>query len=75
MGGMTNGTGRAVAVPLHVLGPGEYEAELFVDGSLSVEEPNAIRVDQQTVSAEMSLDIAMAPGGGFVATIRPKPAS
>jgi len=75
LGGMTNSTGRRIAVPLNVLDPGEYEAELFVDGSLSVEEPNAIRVERQAVSTDMLLDITMAPGGGFVATIRPESAN
>ena len=73
-GGMTNDTGREIAVPLHVLAPGDYEAELFVDGSLSRDEPNAIRLERKEITARMSLEVAMAPGGGFVAVIRPKPA-
>jgi alpha-glucosidase len=75
LGGMTNGTGRQVAVPLHLLDPGDYEAELYVDGSLSPDEPNAIRMERRTVTAEASLEITMAPGGGFVAAIRPTRAS
>ena len=72
LGGITNDAGREIAVPLHFLDPGEHEAELFVDGSLSGDEPNAIRLERRAVTAEASLEVTMAPGGGFVAAIRPK---
>jgi alpha-glucosidase len=72
LGGMTNDVGRKISVPLHILGPGEYEAEIFVDGSLSGDEPNAIRLERQAVTAGISLEVTMAPGGGFVAVIHPK---
>lgn len=72
LGGMTNDIGREIAVPLHILDSGEYEAELFVDGSLSGDEPNAIRLERKAVTAETTLEVTTAPGGGFVAAIRPK---
>jgi alpha-glucosidase len=75
LGGMTNDTARQIAVPLPMLDPGEYAAELFIDGSLSEDEPNAIRLERHAVTTGMSLQISMASGGGFVAVIRPKPAS
>jgi alpha-glucosidase len=71
LGGMTNDAGRKISVPLHILDPGEHEAEIFVDGSLSRDEPNAIRLERNVVTNRTSLEIAMAPGGGFVAVIRP----
>jgi len=75
LGGMTNDICREIVVPLQILDSGDYEAELFVDGSLSEEEPNAIRFERQAVTDKMSFEITMAPGGGFVAAIRQKSAA
>jgi alpha-glucosidase len=72
LGGITNGTARDLSVPLDVLGPGEFEAEVFVDGSLSEDEPNAIRRESQIIEGGGILAAKMAPGGGFVAKIHPK---
>ena len=72
LGGITNGIGRDLTVPLEILGEGEFEAEVFVDGSLSVDEPNLIRKENRVIEGSESLDVKMAPGGGFVAVIRPK---
>jgi alpha-glucosidase len=69
---MTNWTSRELSVPLRFLGPGQYEAQLYVDGSMDENEPNAIRVDEKTVEPGTSLPIAMARGGGFTAIIAPK---
>jgi alpha-glucosidase len=71
-GGITNGTGRELSVPLDILGPGEFEAEVFVDGSLSEDEPNDIRKESGIVEGGSKLTVKLAPGGGFVAVIRPK---
>lgn len=75
LGGMTNGTSREIVLPLIMLGTGEYEAKVFVDGSMSQDRPNDIRIERQTITAGRSLKVGMACGGGFVAAIRPKPAS
>jgi alpha-glucosidase len=72
LGGITNDTAREIVVPLDILGTGEYEAKLFVDGSMSKDEPNAVRPEHQAVTANKPLRVAMAAGGGFVAAIRPK---
>ncbi|UCG56232.1 MAG: glycoside hydrolase family 97 catalytic domain-containing protein, partial [Phycisphaerales bacterium] len=74
LGGITNDTARQLALPLHILGPGEYEAKVFVDGSTGKDEPNAVRLERQMVTARKSLKVAMASGGGFVATIHRKSA-
>ncbi|MDH4273069.1 MAG: glycoside hydrolase family 97 catalytic domain-containing protein, partial [Candidatus Aminicenantes bacterium] len=71
LGGITNGTGRELSVPLDVLGPGEFEAEVFMDGSLSEDEPNSIRRESQTIGGGGRLAVKLAPGGGFVAKICP----
>ncbi len=55
-----------------MLGAGEYEARVFVDGSMDPDHPNEIRMECQTVTAGQSLQVAMAPGGGFVAALHPR---
>ncbi|MBI2424817.1 MAG: glycoside hydrolase family 97 catalytic domain-containing protein [Candidatus Hydrogenedentes bacterium] len=72
VGGMTDWTAREVSVPLHFLAPGHYDARLYVDGSMSEEEPNAIRAEEKRVESGMSLPVSMAPGGGFTAIITPR---
>jgi alpha-glucosidase len=72
LGGITNGTGRELSVPLGVLGAGEFEAEVFVDGSLSEDEPNNIWKEKRAVVGGGKMEVRLAPGGGFVAVIRPK---
>ena len=74
LGGITNGTARDLSVPLDILGLGEFEAEVFVDGSLSEDEPNAIRKESRAVKKGSKLAVKLAPGGGFVAKIHPKSA-
>lgn len=73
LGGMTNDTSREIVLPLDMLGTGEYDAKVFVDGSMSQDKPNEIRIERRTVTTGQSLKVAMASGGGFVATIHPKP--
>ena len=73
LGAITNDTARELTVPLDILGTGRYEAATFLDGSVSKEEPNAIRLERRAVRAGESLGVVMACGGGFVATIRPLP--
>lgn len=72
LGGITNQTKRDLNIPLNMLETGEYEAEIFSDGSMNEEEPNAINLSHQTVTTGTLLKVAMAPGGGFVASIRPR---
>lgn len=72
VGGMTNWTARKIDLPLTFLGPGSFEARLYVDGSMNEEEPNSIRAETRAVGARESIPISMAPGGGFTAVIAPK---
>lgn len=72
LGGITNWTAREVDIPLTFLGTEEYEAELYVDGSLKEAEPNSIRQERRTVESKSKLHLSLAPGGGFVGVLRPK---
>ncbi len=71
LGGMTNWTPRKLEVPLKFLGPGDYAARLYVDGSMDEEQPNAIEVKNLGVKSGDMLPVALAPGGGFVAVLKP----
>jgi alpha-glucosidase len=72
LAGITNWTPREIDVPLGFLGDRECEAKLYVDGSLDESQPNAIRVTEQSATANSSLRISMASGGGFVSVLRAK---
>jgi alpha-glucosidase len=72
VGGMNDWTPREIKVPLDFLAAGQYQARLYVDGSMDEDQPNAIRVEKQAVDASGTLSIAMAPGGGFAAVIEAK---
>ncbi|HEX3599815.1 MAG TPA: glycoside hydrolase family 97 protein [Lacipirellulaceae bacterium] len=69
LGGITNWTPREIDVPLAFLAPGEFDATLYVDGSMDESQPNAITKQRQQVSAKTPLHISMAPGGGFTAVL------
>lgn len=71
LGGMTNWTRRELQLPLDFLGEGEFVMTSWVDGSLDEAFPNEIRKASQNVSGATRLTISLAPGGGFVAAIKP----
>jgi alpha-glucosidase len=72
LAGITNWTPREIDVPLDFLPAGEFEARLYVDGSMDESQPNAIREQRQGVNAAAALRVSLAPGGGFVAVLRAK---
>jgi alpha-glucosidase len=72
LAGITNWTARELDVPLAFLAPGQFDATLYVDGSMDESQPNAITKQRQRVSAKQSLHISLASGGGFTAVISPK---
>jgi alpha-glucosidase len=74
LGGINNNTRREIRVPFGFLGTGEYQACLLVDNSLSGDKPNTLRREEQKVTATSSVSVTMAPGGGFVGEVGPRPA-
>jgi alpha-glucosidase len=72
LGGIANDVPRRLTIPLAFLGEGNREIELFHDGSMDPEEPNAIRMENRPIAEGAPLEVDMATGGGFVAIIRPK---
>ena len=71
-GGITNWTPREIDVPLGFLPEGEFEANVYVDGSLDESQPNDVDKRVETVSNAASLHLSLAPGGGFVGVLSPR---
>lgn len=72
LGGMTNWSGRAVDLPLTFLGAGHFEAKLYLDRSPGGENPNELEIKTREISAEETINVSFASGGGMAAVIRPK---
>ncbi|MEX0611885.1 MAG: glycoside hydrolase family 97 protein [Pirellulales bacterium] len=72
LGGITNWTSRELSLPLDFLGPGQFEASLYLDRSLDGTNPNELRQEKREVSAATTLDVSLAFGGGVAAVLRPK---
>ncbi|MBN1480698.1 glycoside hydrolase family 97 protein [candidate division KSB1 bacterium] len=71
LGGNTDWTACHLSVSLDFLGKGRFMAELYVDGPNAVENANDINFTYQVVGADDTLNISMAPGGGFVGRFFP----
>lgn len=67
VGAMTNEAGRTVKVPLAFLGAGRFQAEIREDGT----EPTALKTRTQTVGAQQTLTLTLAPSGGGVVRLTP----
>ncbi len=72
LGGITNWTSREVSVPMDCLGPGHFAAKIYVDGSMDEARPNDVAISERELTSTTPLKVSLAPGGGFVAGIRPK---
>lgn len=69
LGAMTNEDARALSVDLSFLDDGEWEAEIFRDGANADRTATDHKIETKTVSAGGTIEIDMAPGGGWVAIL------
>jgi len=67
LGSMTNSEARELKVPLKFLGAGEYRVHIFRDAPESADSPNWIHEETRQVSASGTLELKLAPAGGFAA--------
>ena len=67
--GITNWSKRTIDFPLDFLAEGSYKADLYLDGSLDESQPNAVHKLTRTVNETSTLQIQLAPGGGFVGVL------
>jgi alpha-glucosidase len=72
LGGITNWTPRELKLPLDFLGMGRFHATLYLDPSLDGKEPNTLRTEKRSVSADEPLNVSLASGGGIAGVIRPE---
>jgi len=72
LGGITNWNVQNIALPLRFLGKGEYKATLYMDRAADGSEPNSLRQEKRNVTADESLDVTLASGGGVAAVFEPK---
>ena len=66
-GGVTDTQGRTFCIPLDFLGEGNFEATIYADASDAdyITNPQSYTITRQTVCASDSIEVTMAPGGGF----------
>ncbi|MCK4344635.1 MAG: glycoside hydrolase family 97 catalytic domain-containing protein, partial [Bacteroidales bacterium] len=67
VGGMTDWQPRVLSLDLSFLDDGEYNAEIFHDGSNAHRYASDYKKLVQKVSAKGKIEVKMAPGGGWVA--------
>ena len=72
IGGVTNETGRRVHISLDFLSDGVYQAEIYADGDDAHYRDNqfSIKIEQKSVRRNDSLDLYLAPGGGFAIKLK-----
>ena len=73
LGGTTDENARVLTVALDFLSPGKvYEALIYEDGPDAhyLDNPQDYRISRRNVTSSDSLDLRMAPGGGFAVSFR-----
>jgi alpha-glucosidase len=72
LGGLTNWTPREFELDLSFLGHGIYSAEIMKDGINAHRHAQDYKKTKKEVTAESTLNIKMAPGGGWAAVLSKK---
>ena len=71
LGALNNGFTRVRSVKLDFLGAGKWQVRWWHDAADSGENAGHIEIEERIVSADTTLDLRMAPGGGAVARFVP----
>jgi alpha-glucosidase len=71
LGAMTNWNARDLDVPLSFLGVGEYEAQVFADGTNADKEATSLAMSTKRVKAGDKLTLHLVPGGGAAVIFTP----
>ena len=72
VGGLTDWKARDMELDLSFLGNGEYQMELFGDGINADRYASDYTHKKVDVKSDLKMTIHLAPGGGWVARIKPK---
>jgi len=73
LGTMTDWTARRQEIPLDFLGEGAYEATIWRDGPDAAKNAEDLVRESRTVTGKDRLTLDLAPGGGAVVRLAPKP--
>lgn len=71
LGAMTNWDNRTLEIELSFLPPGEYNAEIFMDGVNAHRNAHDFATRKISVNSTSKLTLPLAPGGGYAARITP----
>jgi alpha-glucosidase len=71
LGAMTNWDARELEVPLHFLGAGEYQAQVFADGPDAETNAKDLAISTRTVKEGDHLVLRLASGGGAAVIFTP----
>ena len=73
LGALNNGFTRVRSVKLDFLGAGKWRLRWWHDAADSADNAEKIEIEERVVSADTTLDLRLAPGGGAVARFVPVP--
>jgi alpha-glucosidase len=71
IGAITDWTPREITLDLSFLPAGTFTMESHADGPNAMRRGEDVRLTTQPVTAKTTLKVALAPGGGYAARIRP----
>ena len=70
LGAMTNWRARQMRIPLAFLGGGQFEAEIYQDGTDADAHPVKVTIVRRKVAADSLLSVRLAKGGGLAVRFR-----
>ncbi|MBO7664903.1 glycoside hydrolase family 97 protein, partial [Candidatus Saccharibacteria bacterium] len=72
IGGVTNETARSIRIALDFLAPGAYQATIYADSKDAHyrDNPFGIEITKKHVGSSDTLDLYLAPGGGFAIALK-----
>lgn len=73
VGGMTDWNARSIKLNLDFLGDGIYKAVVFTDGKNAYKQASDYASSIRMVNSGRTINIDMAPGGGFAMKLEPRP--
>jgi alpha-glucosidase len=71
LGSMSNWKPRALDIPLTFLGDGQYTAEIYADARDADRFPQHVVIQRKSVRRASTLEINLAPGGGYAVRFVP----
>lgn len=71
VGGITNGDARDLKIPLDFLGAGSFSAQMIADAPDAAVAPGKTAITNRPVTRTDSLNVRLAPAGGFAVALKP----